>query len=32
MAKTIAELQREMAQATDHEAYELAAKLRGGTR
>ncbi|MDO8322644.1 MAG: UvrB/UvrC motif-containing protein [Phenylobacterium sp.] len=28
MAKTIAELQREMAQAMDHEEYELAAKLR----
>ena len=28
MTKTIAELQREMAQAMDHEEYELAAKLR----
>ena len=28
MAKSIAELQREMAQAMDHEEYELAAKLR----
>ncbi len=28
MAKTVAELQREMAQAMDHEEYELAAKLR----
>ncbi len=28
MAETIAELQREMAQAMDHEEYELAAKLR----
>lgn len=28
MAKTIAELQREMAQAMDHEEYELAATLR----
>ncbi|WP_310540667.1 UvrB/UvrC motif-containing protein [Phenylobacterium sp.] len=28
MAKTIAELQRAMAQAMDHEEYELAAKLR----
>ena len=28
MAGTIAELQREMAQAMDHQEYELAAKLR----
>lgn len=28
MTKTIAELQREMAQAMDHEEYELAATLR----
>ncbi|CAN5866534.1 hypothetical protein BH11PSE1_BH11PSE1_28590 [soil metagenome] len=28
MTKTIAELQREMAQAMDHQEYELAAKLR----
>lgn len=28
MAKSIAELQREMAQAMGHEEYELAAKLR----
>ncbi|MES2723529.1 MAG: UvrB/UvrC motif-containing protein [Pseudomonadota bacterium] len=28
MAKSIAELQRAMAQAMDHEEYELAAKLR----
>lgn len=32
MTQTIAELQSEVAQAMDHEAYELAAKLRGRTR